>query len=170
MILETAGGTGGTGPVAQNQAISTPMLGDNSSMPPMSPSVNKSGNSRMNYHLSLRTGNWIEDTPFKIPREMFPWFGPPGGEPSEPFFPNIDLLCGESVVSDSAKDGGDFGYRAFRDLMTPTDQPKGEIEAPAAQHFNDLYKVCYLYFSPIFMVSAYFITHSFSILFSGRTI
>ncbi|XP_056692767.1 uncharacterized protein [Spinacia oleracea] len=122
------------------QATSAAVTGGNSSMPPVSRSENKSGDSRLNYHLPLRTGGWIEDTPFKIPEAMKSWFGSFGGEPTDQFYPNIDLLCGESVATDSAKDGGDLGYRAFRDLITPADRPQGQIDAPAAQHFNDLYK------------------------------
>ncbi|KNA14729.1 hypothetical protein SOVF_104970, partial [Spinacia oleracea] len=76
------------------QATSAAVTGGNSSMPPVSRSENKSGDSRLNYHLPLRT----------------------------------------------AKDGGDLGYRAFKDLITPADKPQGQIDAPAAQHFNDLYK------------------------------
>ncbi|XP_056686273.1 uncharacterized protein [Spinacia oleracea] len=122
------------------QATSAAVTGGNSSMPPVSRSENKSGDSRLNYHLPLRTGGWIEDTPFKIPPQMKPWFETPGGEPTDQFYPTIDLLCGESVATDSAKDGGDLGYRAFKDLITPADRPQGQIDAPAAQHFNDLYK------------------------------
>ncbi|XP_056691117.1 uncharacterized protein [Spinacia oleracea] len=124
----------------QHCAMSAAVTGGNSSMPPVSRSENRSGDSRLNYHLPLRTGSWIEDTPFKIPEAMKSWFGSFGGEPTDQFYPNIDLLCGESVATDSTKDGGDLGYRAFRDLITPADRPQGQIDAPAAQHFNDLYK------------------------------
>lgn len=145
-ILEHEYSVGATGNVVQDQAISMPVMKGASSMPPMSPSVNKSGSSRLNYHLPLRTDSWIEDTPFKVPPKKELWFGSSGGEPTDPYYPNIDLLSGESVATDSAKDGGDLGYCVFRDMMTTTDRLKGVIEALAAQHFNDLYKLCYQHF------------------------
>lgn len=104
------------------------LLSKTSSQKPPSPSVNKSGSSRLNYVLPLRIGNWIEDTPFVIPPEMETWFGPPRGDPNDPYFPVINLLCGESVVTDSAKDGGDLGYRIFQDLMSPTDRLKVQLK------------------------------------------
>ncbi|XP_056689158.1 uncharacterized protein [Spinacia oleracea] len=139
-ILDLEGGGGVHEPSLQHCATSAAVTGGNSSMPPVSRSENRSGDSRLNYHMPLRTGGWIEDTPFKIPPAMKTWFGLAGGEPTDQFYPNIDLLCGESVATDSAKNGGDLGYHAFRDLITPADWPQGQIDAPAAQHFNDLYK------------------------------
>lgn len=56
-ILDTDGDGGGSGLVIQNQAASTAMMGANSSMPPVSHSENKSGSSRLNYHLPLHTGS-----------------------------------------------------------------------------------------------------------------
>lgn len=107
--------------------------------------MNKSGSSRLNYVLPLRTDNYIEDTLFVMPPEMEPWFGSHGGEPNDPFYPNIDFLCGDLITTDFAKDGGNLGYHAFLDLMTPTDRPKGTIKALSSQYFNELYKVCYRY-------------------------
>ncbi|KNA06356.1 hypothetical protein SOVF_181800 [Spinacia oleracea] len=140
-IFDTEGPGGDFDENLHRQATSAAVTGGNSSMPPVSRSENKSGDSRLNYHLPLRTGGWIEDTPFKIPPQIKSWFETPGGEPTDQFYPTIDLLCGESVATDSAKDGGDLGYRAFKDLITPADRPQGQIDAPAAQHFNDLYKL-----------------------------
>lgn len=105
-ILNTDCGGGRTGPLLQHQVASTAVTGGNSSMPHVSQSENKSGSSRLNYHLPLRIGSWIEDTPFMIPPEMQSWFGSSGGKPTDMFYPNIDLLCRESVATDSAKDGG----------------------------------------------------------------
>ncbi|KNA21202.1 hypothetical protein SOVF_045460, partial [Spinacia oleracea] len=139
-ILDTERPGGGFDSNFHRQATSAAVTGGNSCMPPVSRSENKSGDSRLNYHLPLRTGGWIEDTPFKIPPQMKSWFETLGGEPTDQFYPTIDLLCGESVATDSVKDGGDLGYRAFKDLITPADRPQGQIDAPAAQHFNDLYK------------------------------
>ncbi|KNA19231.1 hypothetical protein SOVF_063280, partial [Spinacia oleracea] len=100
-ILDIEGGGGENEPPLQHCATSAAVTGGNSSMPPVSRSENRSGDSRLNYHLPLRTGGWIEDTPFKIPPAMKSWFGSPGGEPTDQFYPNIDLLCGESVVQSS---------------------------------------------------------------------
>ncbi|XP_021834917.2 uncharacterized protein [Spinacia oleracea] len=60
----------------------------------------------------------------------------------EPWNPKIDLLRGESVLTDDCKGGGCMGWRALKNLATPRDNPAVEIDAPAAQHMNDLYKAC----------------------------
>ncbi|XP_056689282.1 uncharacterized protein [Spinacia oleracea] len=90
----------------------------------------------------VRPGEWIEKTPICLSPRKMKYFEVPPGEPDEPWNPKIDLLRGESILTDDCKGGGCMGWRALKDLATPRDNPAAEIDAPAAQHMNDMLKAC----------------------------
>ncbi|XP_056686499.1 uncharacterized protein [Spinacia oleracea] len=90
----------------------------------------------------VRPGEWIEKTPICLSPKKMKYFEVPPGEPDEPWNPKIDLLRGESILTDDCKGGGCMGWRALKDLATPRDNPAAEIDAPAAQHMNDMLKAC----------------------------
>ncbi|KNA13066.1 hypothetical protein SOVF_120130, partial [Spinacia oleracea] len=104
------------------------------------PSQSAGTSSGLNMGVFVRPGEWIEKTPICLTPRKMKYFEVPPGEPDEPWNPKVDLLRGESVLTDDCKGGGCMGWRALKDLATPRDNPAVEIDAPAAQHMNDLYK------------------------------
>ena len=106
------------------------------------PSQSAGTSSGLNMGVFVRPGEWIEKTPICLSPRKMKYFEVPPGEPDEPWNPKIDLLRGESILTDDCKGGGCMGWRALKDLATPRDNPAAEIDAPAAQHMNDMLKVC----------------------------
>ncbi|XP_056692256.1 uncharacterized protein [Spinacia oleracea] len=106
------------------------------------PSQSAGTSSGLNMGVFVRPGEWIEKTPVCLTPRKMKYFEVPPGEPDESWNPKIDLLRGESILTDDCKGGGCMGWRALKDLATPRDNPAAEIDAPAAQHMNDLLKAC----------------------------
>ncbi|XP_056698951.1 uncharacterized protein [Spinacia oleracea] len=106
------------------------------------PSQSAGTSSGLNMGVFVRPGEWIEKTPICLSPRKMKYFEVPPGEPDEPWNPKIDLLRGESILTDDCKGGGCMGWRALKDLATPRDNPAAEIDAPAAQHMNDMLKAC----------------------------
>ncbi|KNA16233.1 hypothetical protein SOVF_091030 [Spinacia oleracea] len=98
--------------------------------------------SGLNMGVFVRPGEWIEKTPVPLTPRKMKYFEVPPGEPNEPWKPEIDLLRGESVLTDDCKGGGCMGWRTLKNLATPRDNPAAEVDAPAAQHMNDMLKAC----------------------------
>ncbi|KNA11959.1 hypothetical protein SOVF_130280, partial [Spinacia oleracea] len=98
------------------------------------------GTSSLHMGLFVRPEEWIETTPVLLTPNKKKCFEVPPGNPDEPWDPKIDLLRGESILTDDCRFGGCMGWRALKGLATPRDTPAVKIDAPAAQHMNDMYK------------------------------
>lgn len=68
--------------------------------------------------------------------------GYPPSKINEHWLSPIDVLRGESILSDLPPESGTLGYRSLRYVTTPIDRPPKEVKAPTIQLMHDLYSVC----------------------------
>ncbi|KNA25520.1 hypothetical protein SOVF_005930 [Spinacia oleracea] len=106
----------------------------------MRPGQSAGTSSGLHMGLFVRPEEWIETTPVVLTPNKMKYFEVPPGNPDEPWDPKIDLLRGESILTDDCRFGGCMGWRALKGLATPRETPAVKIDAPAAQHMNDVYK------------------------------